>query len=314
MLLCPVSISLFVVKNLKYVILLQYFFIGKPSERCPPGQVFNRCGNPCHNECPQSDRVCPMVCVPGCYCPPGMMLVNGDCVSKEDQCKNVEECSGELVYSDCGSACANFCPDSEKICPAVCVEGCFCAPGKMQVNGTCVTQSEYCKKDDCWAGKVYEECGNPCDYMCPNEERVCPAACRPGWYCPRGTMEVNGSCVSMEEHCQIPKCRSNESWRLGNDCTDACPKETTILQCEGIQFEGCFCDEGFKRIKNECVPEENCFNCTGELDFFICGTLCNNLCSGSLEECPSKCQPGCYCLEGMIEVGERCIGKEEFCN
>ncbi|NXN83613.1 SSPO protein, partial [Bombycilla garrulus] len=51
-------------------------------EPCPRGQQYQDCGGPCGRSCsePPGDSDCPppdTLCVPGCRCPPGLLLAQG---------------------------------------------------------------------------------------------------------------------------------------------------------------------------------------------------------------------------------------------
>lgn len=54
------------------------------------------------------------------------------------------ECSGDLVYKSCGTACPNVCGEEPvEVCIQVCVAGCQC-PDDLWLSGddTCVRQEQ----------------------------------------------------------------------------------------------------------------------------------------------------------------------------
>lgn len=55
------------------------------------------------------------------------------------------KCTGpNEEFNSCGSACPSTCTDRVRVCPAVCVSGCFCRPGYVRNNGVCV-RAEDCR-------------------------------------------------------------------------------------------------------------------------------------------------------------------------
>ena len=49
-------------------------------------------------------------------------------------------CMGGKEFTECGSACPATCENrrSDMVCPQMCVPGCFCPPGTVDNNGTCI--------------------------------------------------------------------------------------------------------------------------------------------------------------------------------
>ncbi|XP_071050008.1 IgGFc-binding protein-like [Onthophagus taurus] len=61
--------------------------------KCPAGQIYQNCGNHCSRSCEAiaTTRVCPTICIEGCYCPAGQTLDEfGKCVQIK-QCKCIFE-------------------------------------------------------------------------------------------------------------------------------------------------------------------------------------------------------------------------------
>lgn len=131
-----------------------------------------------------------------------MIDKDGVCEPKDKVCGKPQQCSGGKVFTECGSACANECPGSHRVCTAVCIPGCFCPVGSIDVNGECVPRDDHCKKQlECTGGKVYNECGNPCNDLCPESGRFCTLQCTAGCYCPEGMVNKDGTCVPEAEAC-----------------------------------------------------------------------------------------------------------------
>jgi hypothetical protein len=81
-----------------------------------------------------------------------------------------EKCGKNEAYSQCGSSCREpKCPQfgaKDRICPAVCFEGCFCADGFVRdPTGKCV-KIEQCSPVKCPENQIYSECGAACEPTC----------------------------------------------------------------------------------------------------------------------------------------------------
>nr|XP_022910515.1 cysteine-rich venom protein 6-like [Onthophagus taurus] len=112
--------------------------------QCGPNQVY-KCGSPCKDFCNRTPIICEGDCVYGCYCEDGYTFENyqsNTCVP-EAQCR---ECPETQVFSDCGSACPDYCGKPDDImCIQVCVPRCVCEPGLIfSGNGSqiCIPESE----------------------------------------------------------------------------------------------------------------------------------------------------------------------------
>ncbi|XP_071498746.1 uncharacterized protein [Diadema antillarum] len=110
------------------------------SDRCPNGMVFKSCGSGCGpSRCgdpPNSRRICPAVCRPGCYCPEGLVIDrSGDRCVTPAQC---DRCPPGMTFNGCGSGCGPArCgdpPNSRRFCPAVCRPGCYCPAGNFGIR------------------------------------------------------------------------------------------------------------------------------------------------------------------------------------
>ncbi|KAM4705238.1 SCO-spondin-like [Rhinophrynus dorsalis] len=98
---------------------------------CEPPFEFNPCGSPCDGVCSsrQNPEICADVpkCQPGCYCPPGMLEQNGECV-------HLSEC-GCLYISQTDSEKP---PETVHLPPGQSVNmgcrECICQQGELQCN------------------------------------------------------------------------------------------------------------------------------------------------------------------------------------
>lgn len=135
----------------------------------------------------------------------------------------IKKCSGKFEsYNGCGSGCGDLgCGDDpNRICPAVCREGCFCNSGYARNQlGECIPISD-CPGEGfytinreysiyiqlfsakCGKNQVYNKCGSSCgDYTCLNygQARRCNKMCVPGCYCAEGYVKFRGECISFEQ-------------------------------------------------------------------------------------------------------------------
>ena len=71
---------------------------------CPEGKDYNSCGSGQSRQC--GDQTEPDFCIEGCYCPDGMVEINGECAPETD-CPCVyngqEYTSGSHVKQDCNT-------------------------------------------------------------------------------------------------------------------------------------------------------------------------------------------------------------------
>ncbi|XP_072174259.1 scavenger receptor cysteine-rich domain-containing protein DMBT1-like [Diadema setosum] len=119
-------------------------------DRCPTGMVFKSCGSGCGparcGDPPNSRRICPAVCRPGCYCPEGLVIDrSGDRCVTPAQC---DRCPPGMTFNGCGSGCGparcGVPPNSRRFCPAVCRPGCYCPAGLVTdwSGNRCVTPAQ----------------------------------------------------------------------------------------------------------------------------------------------------------------------------
>ncbi|XP_015596273.1 chymotrypsin inhibitor [Cephus cinctus] len=64
-------------------------FSNQQDDECGPNAVYNRCGSACYVTCnsPRRPRLCPTVCVEGCFCKRGYVFISTQdrrCVLQRD--------------------------------------------------------------------------------------------------------------------------------------------------------------------------------------------------------------------------------------
>ena len=59
------------------------------------------------------------------------------------------QCPGDKVFSSCGSLCPLNCGnmDDPPVCSTLCVEGCFCPEGTIEMGNRCVKPAD-CPRTD----------------------------------------------------------------------------------------------------------------------------------------------------------------------
>ena len=118
-------------------------------QRCKRNEEYQECGTACPQTCADltypistDPRVCPALCVPGCFCKKGYYRSKaGHCVRPQRCCKGWHE-----RYSTCGSACVETCNYVPDICTEQCVFGCFCKSSAYirkdnSTNSPCIRRS-----------------------------------------------------------------------------------------------------------------------------------------------------------------------------
>lgn len=89
-------------------------------------------------------RICPRICIKGCFCKKGLVLSDdGKCIEKSQCGKRPPICKANEQYYDCIPSCTNTCENfgrKDVACPAICTSGCFCKEGLVKRgDGQCVT-------------------------------------------------------------------------------------------------------------------------------------------------------------------------------
>ncbi|XP_018579390.1 SCO-spondin-like [Anoplophora glabripennis] len=107
---------------------------------CYKNEVYYQC-QPCGaiNCGDKPTEICTALCQkPGCYCKPGYLRKHGICVPE----KFCDVCGPFECYYECQPCRPLNCGDPKiEICPLICHKpGCYCIPGYLKKNGTCVPE------------------------------------------------------------------------------------------------------------------------------------------------------------------------------
>jgi hypothetical protein len=82
-----------------------------PPHSCHADQEWSDCNAHCQWECNSPDPICSRMCVPGCVCKSGLVLLNGRCVTR-DQCPVAHGCQGDGEM--CGGFAGIQCPQGSR--------------------------------------------------------------------------------------------------------------------------------------------------------------------------------------------------------
>ncbi|XP_016050982.1 PREDICTED: SCO-spondin [Miniopterus natalensis] len=235
-------------------------------------------------------------CLPGCYCAPGMLLLNNVCVPTQD--------------CPCAHGGRLHPPGSTVLRPC---ENCSCISGLIT----------NCTSWPCEAGQPtwspwtpWSECSASCGPAHRHRHRFCtrpagmgvalssraplPPRASPAPLCPGPEAE--------EEPCALPTCDRAGGWGPWgpwSSCSRSCggglrsrtrtcdqpPPQGLGDYCEGPQAQGEACQAG------PC-PVTDCTSIEGA-EFSTCGPPCPRSCD-DLVHCVWHCQPGCYCPPGQV--------------
>lgn len=158
---------------------------------CGPNEEFSNCGSVCTETCDYKPQICVMMCKSGCFCQEGYVresnLTGSPCIKRE-KCSLIETptCSENEVFLTCGTMCPTTCDDFSyplpkpiKICPKMCVQGCFCKEGLYRAkDGRCVKQQQCCGENE-----VFTDCGTACPETCGSNPLFCTEQCVAGCFC-----------------------------------------------------------------------------------------------------------------------------------
>ncbi|XP_069932953.1 SCO-spondin [Oryctolagus cuniculus] len=233
-------------------------------------------------------------CHPGCYCPPGMLLLNNVCVPAQD-------------------------------CP--CAHG-----GRLHAPGSVVLRP--CENCSCVAGLIANCSSWPCEQGQPTWSpwtpwSMCSASCGPARrhrhrFCAR-TPTVTPSTMAPlpppatltsfcpgpeaeEEPCLLPPCDRAGGWgpwgpwsSCSRSCGGGLRSRTRACDQPAPQGLGDYC-EGPQAQGEACqawpCPVTNCTTIEGT-EYSTCGPPCPRSCD-DLVHCVWRCQPGCYCPPGQV--------------
>ncbi|XP_078591867.1 SCO-spondin-like [Branchiostoma floridae x Branchiostoma japonicum] len=269
-------------------------------ETCTGDKVYKEC-DPCPHSCTDLQDGVQCIqdeCLPGCYCPDGQALQDGQCVP-ETQCRcrlplssgsSMEIESGTTVVKDC----TNCTCDSGSL---------FCEPGGCPVDGgwTVWTPWTVCSKqcvDDLGTvGSIsrYRNCTNPQ---------------------PQHGGETCGGMGEEREDCNTHRCPVDGQWGAWSpwsSCSQTCSGGSRIQHrvCDSpaSAYGGEPC-AGPASQTMECG--EPCLECPAGMVYLTedeCGTTCPRTCAelSSQVMCTSSCQAGCHCADGKVLQDGECV-------
>ncbi|XP_035227821.1 zonadhesin-like, partial [Stegodyphus dumicola] len=298
---------------------------------CPENQQYYKCKPTCRHTCStynSTKAYCSKLCIPGCFCKPGMVLrKDGVCVLPE-RCPPA--CGPKEEYYDCIPDCKNRCNPS-KFCPLICRSGCFCRKGLvLKEDGKCVRPQD-CNTTAVTTQKPPQQCGRDeqyytcipfCRNTCENYGRTdleCPDICISGCSCKEGLIKrEDGACVPPRE-CRNLTCGVDEEYYdCIPDCKNRChPKRICSRRCR----RGCFCRKGlFLREDGRCVQPQQCkpaIQCEKDKEYYEC-IPCRNTCKSYGRDdivCPALCTSGCFCKQGFVKREDgACVHPDECWN
>lgn len=191
---------------------------------------------------------------------------NGLCVDWHTKECPAKKCPSGQSYELCGSACAPTCENYKtlgtKKCPPIPTEGCFCPPGLVKRNGTCV-ESRYCevcdseghhpgdswKVDACTSCKCVLNCkGSKCSTQIRCETQNCPAldtVCEQGFT----TLKVEAT----EEEC-CPKYLCVPAATISPTCEP--PQKLNCGPGQVMKLDTT--SDGCQKFVCQCKPPEEC--------------------------------------------------------
>ncbi|UXI23219.1 hypothetical protein NH340_JMT09162 [Sarcoptes scabiei] len=157
-----------------------------------------------------------------------------------------------------------------------------------------------------------------CQKTCRQQNLVfCKGKCTPGCECLDGFVRENldgsGYCIRVQE-CQRKrhKCGRHQHWTLCNaspQCEATCKIPNGDRPCPYICKEGCTCDQGYVREKNDgtgkCIRPEDCYRkprCFEHQYWSKCGKNCQRSCHNLRRRphCYHPCRSGCVCKRGFV--------------
>ncbi|XP_077285347.1 zonadhesin-like [Arctopsyche grandis] len=274
-------------------------------------EVYKLCS--CDATCTKPNITSSSPCSEGCFCKPGYVRFNGNCILVS-RCP--PQCTTNEVLNVCPAQCS-FADDCRSlfnpvaiaclplIPPPPCIPRCECKPGYVLLNGTCVPVDQCCSNPiteqiancstsfdiNCQGAKVYHNCTN---FKC---------ICRSGY-----VRSSTGNCI-LQSTCP-PTCAANEVLNM-------CPAQCSVeVDCQSLLNPvtvacspvippppcnpRCECKAGYVLLNGTCVPEDQCCSNPVTEHVVSCSEPCDENCLGVV---PSSCNCvnfRCACRSGYV--------------
>ncbi|XP_073488988.1 LOW QUALITY PROTEIN: SCO-spondin-like [Aquarana catesbeiana] len=283
---------------------------------CRPPFVFSPCGSPCDSLCPSrlSPEICRNVstCQPGCYCLPGFLEQNGECVhSSECGCPYMSQ--DGMAYLAPGGTVHLGCRE------------CVCHQGELQCNRQNCEGEAFLSEWSEWTPcshcipSPHNDSVPPSFYSVQHRHRICLNA-RTGFPWSRDSPSCRGE-LTQERVCPDQGvcddlCVWNE-WGEWSPCREPCSggfrsrwrhvyHPMDVTQCQGARFQSESCNTA-------ACPGENCED-RGKASKVACANKCPRSCADLWEhvEClQGQCRTGCRCPEGWLLQDKTCVPMED---
>ncbi|XP_042187650.1 potassium voltage-gated channel subfamily H member 2-like [Callorhinchus milii] len=231
-----------------------------------------------HVQCLQGD------CKPGCRCPEGWLLQDGQCVPVT-QCRcglptanvTTEYRPGDEVWRDCNN--------------------CTCVAGRLACS------EQPCPVYSAWSA------WSPCSVSCGEGQTSRTRTCHP--------IPGSAACQQLVQHtaCHHRACPVDcavNSWSEWSECSANCGGGFRTRN-RGIVREaepgGAPCPH-ILTFQTPCNPHSCTPECPGEQVFGLCANACPRACSDlwpGVQCQQSQCEPGCLCPTGQVLQGEECV-------
>ncbi|XP_068091514.1 SCO-spondin-like isoform X2 [Hyperolius riggenbachi] len=279
---------------------------------CHPPFVFSQCGSPCDSLCTYqlSPEICrnASTCQPGCYCPPGLLEQDGECVRpSECGCPYVSEAG--VGYLAPGGTLHLGCRE------------CVCQRGELQCDRSNCKGEAFLSEWSDWSPcspclpSPQNDSGVPSFFSVQHRHRICLNA-QTGfpWI---GDSPSCAAELSQERPCPDKGVCDDlcvwREWGEWSPCREPCSggfrsrlrhvhHPIDSRQCKGARFQSESCNTA-------ACPGENCED-RGKAFKMACANQCPRSCADLWEhvEClQGECRTGCRCPEGWLLQDKLCV-------